>query len=354
MGLNVIRLTPRARVSPALAVAAPIVAVASALALAAIALALSGAPVLRAYGVAAASVFGSPAALSETLARAVPFTLTGLATWLALRISLYNLGAEGQLLAGALAALAVGTGAVVAPPVMMIPLLLVAGAAAGAALMLLAALIKLRRGADEALVTLLLNIVLLLALQMALTGPLDIAAATVRSQPLIEEATLSATGRQFSLGLPLALAAVGLVAAMLRYTVWGFDIRAMSGNLVAARSAGIRVVRTMLRVGLLSGALAGLAGGIEVIGRGYLTQDIAGLGYAGIAVALLAGRSPLAVVPAALLVSALLVGAGSLQAIGVSRFLADFAVAMTIMAALIAGLFTRYRIRWGLPSRARP
>jgi simple sugar transport system permease protein len=176
----------------------------------------------------------------------------------------------------------------------------------------------------------------------------------VRSQPLIEEAILSAPGMRLSLGALLVLAAIGLLAAMLRYTVWGFDIRAMSGNLVAARSAGIRVARTMLRVGLLSGALAGLAGGIEVVGRGYLTQDVAGLGYAGIAVALLAGRSLLAVVPAALLVSALLVGIGSLQAVGAPRFLADFAVGMTIVLALLAGLLTRYRIRWGSAQRAGP
>jgi simple sugar transport system permease protein len=352
MGLNVIRFTPRPRVSPALAIAAPIVAVGSALALSVLALALSGAPLLRAGGVAAGGIIGSPAALGETLARAVPLTLTGLTTWLALRINLYNLGAEGQFLAGSLAALAVGAGVVVAPPAMMVLLVLIAAAAAGAALMLLPALIRLRRGGDEALVTLLLNVVLLFALQMALTGPLDIAAATVRSQPLIEEATLSAAGMQLALGVLLALAAVGLLTVMLRYTVWGFDIRAMSANPAAARSAGIRVTRTMLLVALLSGALAGLAGGIEVIGKGYLTKDVVGLGYAGIAVALLAGRSPLAVVPAALLVSVLLVGAGSLRTIGVSKFLADFAIALTIVLTLIASLLTRYRIHWGLPSRA--
>ena len=199
-----------------------------ALALAAIPLALSGIPVLRAYGLAAASVFGSPAALGETLARAVPLTLTGLATSLALRISLYNLGAEGQLFAGALATLAVGTGVIVAPSFLMIPLVVIVGAAAGGAFMLLAALIKLRRGGDEAIVTLLLNVVMLLALQIALTGPLDIVTATVRSQPLIEQATLAGLGGiRLALGVVLALAAVGLVSAMLRYTVWGFDIRAI-------------------------------------------------------------------------------------------------------------------------------
>ena len=110
----------------------------------------------------------------------------------------------------------------------------------------------------------------------------------------------------------------------------------------------------MLRVGLISGALAGLAGAFEVVGKGYLTAEIAGLGYAGIAVAVLAGRSLLAVIPAALLVAALLVGVGSMSQIGVSKYLADTVVALALLLMLIAGLFTRYRIRLGRPSRTAP
>jgi ABC-type uncharacterized transport system permease subunit len=349
--MNVIRLEPRLDISPALAAGAPIIAAGLALALAAIPLALTGIPVLRAYGLAAAGIFGSPAALGDTLARAIPLTLTGLATSLALRIRLYNFGAEGQLFAGALAAIAVGTGVIVAPPFLMIPLVVVAGAAAGAVLMLLAALIKLRRGGDdEVIVTLMLNVVMLFALQMTFTGPLDIATATVRSQPLIEQATLAWLGGvRLAVGFAFALAAIGLVYVVLRFTVWGFDIRAMAGDLVAARSAGIRVARMTLRIALISGALAGMAGAFEVVGTGYATQDIAGLGYAGIAVAVLAGRSPLAVFPAALFVAVLLAGAGPLKEVGASKSLADIAVALTILLALIAGLFTRYRLRWGRP-----
>ena len=242
--------------------------------------------------------------------------LTGLATSLALRINLYNLGAEGQLLAGALATLAVGTGVIVAPSFVMIPLVVIVAAAAGGALMLLAALIRLRRGGDEAIVTLLLNVVMLLALPMVLTGPLDIATATVRSQPLIEQASLSGLGNVAACSRPPA-GARGRRSGLRDAAVHGLGIstsapwRAISA---AARAAGIRVARMMVRVGLISGALAGIAGAFEVSGSGYLTQDIAGPGFAGIAVAVLAGRSPLAIVPAALLVAVLLVGVGSMQA----------------------------------------
>ena len=89
----------------------------------------------------------------------------------------------------------------------------------------------------------------------------------------------------------------------------------------------------------------------SVVGTGYLTQDIAGLGYAGIAVAVLAGRSPLAIIPAALFIAVLLGGAGALKEVGASKSLADIAVALTILLTLMAGLLVRYRVRWNRPSK---
>ena len=115
---------------------------------------------------------GSIFALTETLTRATPLILTGLAAAVAFRARLYNIGAEGQLYAGALAAVAVGTGAVEAPPAVLVPLILAAAALAGALLMLGPALLKVRLGVDEVVTTLLLNFVVLLFVQMMLEGPL--------------------------------------------------------------------------------------------------------------------------------------------------------------------------------------
>jgi len=119
-------------------------------------------------------------------------------------------------------------------------------------------------------------------------------------------------------------------------------------NQDAARHAGIPVTATFLRVALISGALAGLAGVGEVAGlKGYLTADLSpGFGYAGIVVAMLAGLSPLGVVVAALFVAGVFVGADSMsRAIGVSNYLADLVVATSLIAVLVSGLFVRYRVR---------
>ncbi len=123
----------------------------------------------------------------------------------------------------------------------------------------------------------------------------------------------------------------------------------MGENAAAARYAGLPVTATMLRVGLLSGACAGLAGAAEVAGlKGYLTADLSpGFGYAGIVVAMLSGLSPLGVIPAAIFVAGVFVGADTMsRTIGVSNYLADLVVAMALLCVLIGGLLTRYRLEF--------
>jgi simple sugar transport system permease protein len=171
-----------------------------------------------------------------------------------------------------------------------------------------------------------------------------------QSEPMVEEATLPKlmTRMRVHAGLVVALVAALVVHVLLKRTVWGFEIRAVGENQDAARHAGIPVTATFLRVALISGALAGLAGVGEVAGlKGYLTADLSpGFGYAGIVVAMLAGLSPLGVVVAALFVAGVFVGADSMsRAIGVSNYLADLVVATSLIAVLVSGLFVRYRVR---------
>ncbi len=163
-------IEPRPSPSPLLAVSAPVLAAVAALALAAIPIAFAGANPIEAYGYMVTGAFGSVFAFSETLTRTTPLILTGLAAAVAFRARLWNIGGEGQLYAGALAAVAIGTGAIDAPSVVMIPLVLVAGALAGALFFLGPAFLKLRFGADEVVTTLLLNFVMLLFVQMMLEG----------------------------------------------------------------------------------------------------------------------------------------------------------------------------------------
>ncbi|MCS0501707.1 ABC transporter permease [Ancylobacter mangrovi] len=346
-----IRFVPRERTPLWLTIAVPVGSGLAALLLTALPLALSGAPILDAFRLMALGAAGSGFALAETLTRATPLIFTGLAAAVAFRAKLWNIGAEGQLYAGALATVALGAGLIEAPAYVLLPLVLLAGALAGAALLLVPVLFKSRFGADEVVVTLLMNFIVLLFVQMMIEGPMkdEMALGWPQSAPVLDEATLPKlfTGLRLHWGLVIAVAAAVLLHVLISRTVWGFRIRAVGENARAARYAGLPVGRSLALVSLLSGGLAGLAGASEVAGlKGYLTSDLSpGFGYAGIVVATLANLSPLGVVPSAIFIAAVFVGADSMsRAIGVSNYLADLVVAFALLSVLIGGLLTRFRL----------
>jgi simple sugar transport system permease protein len=346
-----IRLEPRTQPSRLIGLGVPVLAALVALLLAAIPLALAGANVLQSYGLMARGVFGSTFAFTELLTRATPLILTGLAAALAFRARLWNIGGEGQLYLGALAAVAVGTGAIDAPALVLVPLVMLAGALGGAAGMAVPTLLRTRFGVDEVVTTLLLNFVILLVVQMMLEGPLKdpMGLGWPQSEPVLDAATLPRLLDRMRVhaGLPLGVALAVALQVVLARTVWGFRIRAVGENPAAARHAGLGVSRTLLGVGLASGALAGLAGAGEVAGlKGYLTADLSpGYGYTGIVVAMLAGLSPLGVVAASLFIAGVFVGADSMsRALGVSNYLADLIVAMALLCVLVGGVAARFRV----------
>ena len=322
-----------------------------ALLFAAVPITLAGANPLEGYALLVQGAAGSAFALSETLTRAAPLLLTGLAAAVAFRAKLWNIGGEGQLYAGALATAWVGTGLVTLPAPLMIPFVCLTGALAGAALMLVPTWLKVRFQADEVVTTLLLNFVVLLFVQMMLEGPLKdpFGMGWPQSAAVIDEAELPGLWPRTRLhaGLVIGLVAAVLLSFTVARTVFGFRLRAVGENAGAARYAGLPVTRTLLLVGALSGGLAGLAGVGEVAGlKGYLTADISsGFGYAGIVVAMLAGLSPLGCIAAALFVAGVGVGADSMsRALGVSSYLADLIVATSLLAILIGEVFARYRV----------
>ncbi len=349
-----IRFQARGRPTALVSAAAPLGAVAAALLLATIPLAAAGAPVGRAFALMAAGAAGSTFALTETLTRATPLILTGLAAAIAFRARLFNVGAEGQLYAGALAAVAVGSGAVDAPPAILVPLILAAAAAAGAALMLGPTLLKTRLGIDEVVTTLLLNFVVLLFVQMMLEGPLKdpMGGGWPQSEPILDAGMLPPLVERMRLhaGFLIGIVLCLVLHVLVSRTVAGLKIRAVGDNLTAARYAGMSVTGVMVGVGLLSGALAGLAGASEVAGlKGYLTADLSrGFGYAGIVVAMIAGLQPLWVLPAAIFVAGVFVGADTMsRTLNVSNYIADLIVAFSLLSVLVSSLFVRFRIRWG-------
>ena len=351
------RLEKRSEVSKAALLLAPIGAIAFTLLVSALLVLWAGAPLGQTYSLLFKGGFGSVFALSETLTRAIPLILTGLAATVAFKARLFNIGAEGQLYAGALAAVAVGglhggTGFEL-PVWLLFGLMMLAAALAGALLLLGPALLKARLGVDEVVTTLLLNFVMLLFVSAMLDGPMKDPTAMgwpqsvallgdLELSKLIEQTRIH-TGLFWACGLAVAL------WALLKYTVLGFDIRAMGANSKAAAFAGVPVTRTVVLVALLSGALAGLAGAIEVAGRtSYVTLDMSpGYGYTGIVIAMLAALNPLGVMAAAVFVAGVLVGADTMsRAVGVPTYIADVIVAASLIAVLVATLLTQYRVRW--------
>lgn len=352
------RLEKRATQSAWAMALAPLAAIAVTLILGSLLVVWTGAPVGRTWGLLVQGAFGSVFAWTETLTRAIPLMLTGLAATVAFKARLFNIGAEGQLYAGALAAVAIGgaqaSEALSMPMGVVFALMMLAAALAGALLLLGPALLKARLGVDEVVTTLLLNFIVLLLVSAMLDGPMKdpMAMGWPQSVSLNTELELSRLVERTRLhsGLLWALGLAVGVWALLKYTVLGFDIRALGANDRAAAFVGVPVTRTVVLVAMLSGALAGLAGAIEVAGRtSYVTLDMSpGYGYSGIVVAMLAGLHPLGVIAASLFIAGVLVGADSMsRALGVPTYLADVIVAVSLLCVLVAALLTQYRLRRG-------
>jgi simple sugar transport system permease protein len=298
----------------------PLASLALTMGVAAAALALGGYDPARALGALVDGAVGSPDAfLSITLVRAVPLLLTGLAVTLAFRAGVWNIGAEGQLYAGAVAAVWVGLSGDVLPAPLLLPALLAASALGGAAWAWLPALLKVRRGVGEVITTLLLNFVALDLAEWMVNGPLQESRGVFPSTDEIAAAArlpLILPGTRLHWGFALAVALSVGTWFVLRFTGFGFRLRALGASPDAAAASGrIDAGRLTYRVFLMSGALAGLAGGVQIAGVTYVLYKglSPGHGYTAIAVALLAGLHPLGVLATGTFFGALEGGAAAMQ-----------------------------------------
>jgi general nucleoside transport system permease protein len=351
------RIEPRNTRSNAALLLAPLGAIAFTLAISTLLVLWAGAPVAATFGLLVKGAFGSVFAISETLTRATPLMLTGLSAAVAFKARLFNIGAEGQLYMGALAAVAVGGlhGGVgfTLPTWVLFPAMMLAAALAGALLLLGPALLKNKLNVDEVVTTLLLNFIVLLFVGAMLDGPMKDATAmgwpqSVGLQPDLELGKLI-TQTRLHTGLLWGLVLGVLMWALMKFTTVGFDMRALGANAKAAAFAGVPITRTVVLVAMLSGALAGLAGAIEVAGRaGYVTLEMSpGYGYSGIVIAMLAALNPLGVLIASVFIAGVLVGADSMsRAMAVPTYLADVIVATSLISVLVATMLTQYKVRW--------
>lgn len=347
------RLEPKPAPSLGVTLLYPLGAVAATFAVASLLVLAAGASPFAVFALVLKGAAGSQFALMETLTRATPLIFTGLAVAVAFRARLWNIGAEAQLYAGAVATVVLGTGALPLPAPLLLPLIAASAALAGALLLLAPALLKTRFGVDEVVTTLLLNFVMLLFVSMLLEGVLKdpTGLGWPQSQKLVAEARLPrlVAGRRLHLGFLLALLCAAAVWIMTRRTALGFEMRAVGHNAQAARFAGMPVNRVLLKTALISGGLAGLAGFSEVAGlKGNLTLDLSpGFGYSGIVVAMLAMLNPLGVAAAALFVAGVFVGADAMsRTAGVPSYIAQVMVATALLTMVVAIMLARFRVRW--------
>jgi general nucleoside transport system permease protein len=271
---------------------------------------------------------GSRFAIEGTLLKSVPLLLTGLAVVVAFRAGVWNIGAEGQFIVGALAGLLAARWGVVAS--------LLASMLAGAAWASLATAMRLWRNAPEVLTTILLNFIAIHLLGWCVNGPLKESAGRYPQTDAIE-ASLPAMGNLHA-GIAIAVA-MSVAAWWLMYrTIEGLRLRATGFNPFAAKWAGIAVNAQIVRAMALSGAFAGLAGGIELAGVTHrlFERFASGYGYSGIAVALLANLHPLATIVSAAFFGALVTGAGELQrTAGISSAVATLGQAVVMLVLIL-------------------
>ena len=306
-------------------VAMPVLAIVLALIVGAVviygSLIITGRPIeiglpLQAYEALFEGAFGGPVAIIGTLAETAPLILGGLSVGLAFKAGLFNIGAQGQFILGALGAVAVGVALRDASAFIALPLAFIAGLAAGAFWGFIPGVLKALSGAHEVVTTIMLNYVSFGVLAWAVSGPLD----TLESpEPLTGDVGSAALpvliGRNGHLGIAIAFLAVIVVWWLLSRTTLGFEIRTVGANPDAARYAGMRPRAIIVLTMSLAGLLAGAAGAITLLG---ITRNMGPtypttVGFDSIAVALLARSNPFGIIFSALLFGAMRSGATLMQ-----------------------------------------
>jgi ABC-type uncharacterized transport system permease subunit len=309
------------------AIIVPLIAGGLGLLVGAVMLLALGANPVDAYVAMAQGAFGSPNAFADTLVKASPLLFVGIGTCIAYRGGVINIGGEGQIVMGAIAATAIGLTFQDAPAIFLVPVGLVAGFLGGAFWGGLAGVLKVRFHVNEVLSTIMLNAIAGFFMVFLLTGPiidpttLDNAIRIPQTQRLPNASDLWRwIPTRFHGGILLGIALAVLTYILLWRTTIGYRIRAVGANARAARYAGIPVERYQLLAFVLSGALAGLGGAVELYGVTHrLFSDgsahgfTGNAGFNGIVAALFGGLHPIGTIPASILFGALLVGANQLQ-----------------------------------------
>ncbi len=296
----------------------PTAALLTSIALFGVFVALSGHNPADVYAEMYRGAFGTWFSFQNTLLRAAPLMLTGLCTALPARLGLIVIGGEGALVIGGVSAAAVGAALAGTSPALVIASMMLTGAAAGAVWVGLAGALRVLRGVNETISSLLLSYLAIALMNHLVEGPLRDPASLNKPSTLpigAENMLGPLPGLDVHWGLAFGVIACLGCWVLMDHTVFGFSARIVGGNQRAARLSGLDVKRLVIVTCLLAGAAAGLAGMVEVAAvHGSANASlIAGYGYTGILVAFLARHSPLAIIPVALLLGGISASGGLLQ-----------------------------------------
>lgn len=312
----------------------------------------AGASPFAAYRYMFVNPLQSQFGFTESVLSATPLVFTGAAVGIAFRAGYWNIGAEGQLLAGTIGATWFGLHAESLSSFIAVPGILLCGALAGALWSLTPALLRARLGIDEVVTTLLLNPVALLVITGLLNGPWRNSETGFPDSDVIAESSMMPIvwpGTRVHLGLVVGLLfSIGCWWFVSRMT-GGLKLRAVGLAPGAARIAGINVERTLLQTAMISGAIAGIGGASEISGVAHqLTIGIsAGFGYTGVVVATLAALSFIGAIFVALLLGVINVGSFSAsRALEVPSTIGEVVQAVLLLTVLAALMFRRYQIVW--------
>jgi len=297
--------------------------------------------------------FGSRNAVLNSLTQATPIILTGLAFVVALKSGIVNIGAEGQLFAGAMAAALVGHYVQGLPAFIHIPLAILAACVAGGLCGSLIAFLKVRFGAHAVITAIMLNHIIINFMSYLVNFPLMAYGAVMGQTEMIQDtARLPLLTGRLSIGIVIAVIVPITMWFMFRYTQTGFEMQVTGKNLDAANTAGIRSGRRMIQALFISGAIAGLAGAIEILGslHTFIDRFSPGYGFDGIAVAFLSGVSFIGVIFSGIFFGALT--AGSFEMSIFARIPFDFAMVIQAMVIMLVAaprlaeyIFSRFG--WG-------
>jgi ABC-type uncharacterized transport system permease subunit len=331
-------------------------AIVVALILGGIVLAIVGGNPFLAYAHIANASFGSIGVFSDTLVKATPIILTGLACTVAFRMKLWNIGAEGQLFVGAFAASAVVLTPILppeTPKVLMLTTMALAGMAAGALWGFVPGILKAKLKVNEVVTTLMMNYIAVSLINFFIyavwseggfqMSPMFPKSAWMPRLADYADQIPAFRGLTTHLGLLLGIVAAGVLWWVLYRSKWGFEIELTGDNPNAARYAGINIVRNTVLAMMLSGGLAGLAGMSEISGVVHRLQSAIspGYGFTGIIVAWLAKLNPLVVVPVSILFGSLILAGREIQPSGIPKLIQGI-----ILFCLISSeVLLRYRIR---------